>query len=231
MSLIIFQAHPFTLILISSFIAVVGIISRIALPHLLTSLKPVWFFFTLLFLLYLFFTKGTPVPPFPLGPIGITYEGFYQGTLLVGKFMLLVLCSSLLTMVTSPAELTTGMERLLRPFKFPGISSHDLAVMLSIALSCLPTLLKEINKIREAQLARGANFKTRNLIKKAKAVTSLVIPLTINIFRRADELATAMEARGYQPGPRTYLKELAMTPLDYLIIIAVVAATLIIYCL
>lgn len=227
LSIIVFRADVFILALLNGLLIMVALVARLSLTSIQKSLKPVLPFFALLFSLYLFFTGGTPIPPFPLGHVNITYEGLHKGTLLVWKFILLVLTSSILTMVTSPSEITQGMERLLRLFKLPGISSHDLAVMLSIALRFIPSLLGEIERMREAQLARGACLTDR--VKRTRAVASLVIPLALSVFRRADELTSAMEARGYQRGPRTYLLELSMSPADYVAVILVIAALLALY--
>jgi biotin transport system permease protein/energy-coupling factor transport system permease protein len=119
-----------------------------------------------------------------------------------------------------------GLERLLRPLSLIGISSHDLALMVSLALRFLPTLQEEMNRISEAQLARGADFKRRRLGGKIRSITHLTVPLLVNIFRRCDELVDAMEARGYHRGPRTYLRELALARVDYLVIGAAIMAVL-----
>ncbi len=224
LSIIIFRAGVFILAATSGFLVATVLISRLTPKYLLKAIRPALPFFALIFLVHLLYTDGTPIPPFPLWHVSITYEGLWQGALLVWQFVLLVLSASILTMVTSPSELIIGMERLLKPLRFLGISSHDLAVMLSIALRFVPTLLEEIDRIREARLARGADFNKGSLLKRTKDITSLAIPLTVNTFRRAEELATAMEARGYRRGPRTYLKELTMTPLDYIVMGAAVIA-------
>lgn len=226
LSIIIFHAGTFILAALSGFLVATVLLSRLTLKYVLKAIRPMLPFFALIFLVYLFFTDGTPIPPFPLWHVSITYEGLWRGTLLLWQFVLLVLSALILTMVTSPSELTIGMGRLLIPLKVLGISSHDLAVMLSIALRFVPTLLEEIDRIREAQLARGANFNRGKLLKRTKAITSLVISLTLNTFRRAEELATAMEARGYQRGPRTYLMTLTMTSLDYLVMTAAIVAVM-----
>lgn len=224
LSIIIFRAGAFVLAAVGGFLAAIMLLSRLTVKYVLKAIRPALPFFALLFLVHLFCTGGTPIPPFPLWHVSITYEGLRQGALLVWRFVLLVLSASLLTMVTSPSELIIGMERLLKPLRFLGISSSDLAVMLSLALRFMPALLEEIDRIREARLARGADFNKGSLLKRTKAITSLAIPLTLNTFRRAEELAAAMEARGYRRGPRTYLKELTMAPLDYIVIGAAVIA-------
>jgi biotin transport system permease protein/energy-coupling factor transport system permease protein len=133
-----------------------------------------------------------------------------------------------MTMTTAPNEITAGLEYLLRPLKFTGISSHNTAMMVSLALRFIPTLIDEMNSISAAQLARGANFNPRRPGGKIRTVSYLALPLTINIFRRCDELVDAMEARGYQQGHRTYLRELELTRMDYGLLTVIIAATIVI---
>jgi energy-coupling factor transport system permease protein len=109
-----------------------------------------------------------------------------------------------------------GIERILRPLKVFRLPSHDVAIMISIALRFLPTFLHEIERIREAQMARGANFKTGSLRRRIRAFYALVMPLLLNTLHRADDLAVAMEGRGYKRGPRTYMKELSLSRNDYM---------------
>lgn len=191
-------------------------------------MRPVLPFFFGLFLLYLFFTPGSPLPSFPIGPVQISYEGMYLGIFQVGKFLLLVLAASILTMTTPATEITIGLERLLRPLKYVGLSYHDIAMMVSLALRFIPTLVDEMNGISEAQLARGANFNPRRMSGKIRAISYLATPLSINIFRRCDELVDAMEARGYQRGHRTYLRELVLTSADYCLIGAFIVVVIVV---
>ena len=201
--------------LLGGFLAAAALFSRISFFRLLRTLRPAAFFFALLFCLHLFFTEGRPVPPFPLGPVRVTYEGFRQGALLTGQFVLLVLAASLLGMTTSPADLAGGLEKLLSPLRRLGVPVHDLALMVSLALRFVPTLLEEAQKIKEAQLARGADWQTGGLARKTKAAAALALPLASGALRRAEELAAALEARGYAGGPRTGLKELRLARPDY----------------
>lgn len=161
--------------------------------------------------------------------MSITHEGLYRGALLVWRFLLLVLTSTLLTMVTSPSELTAGIRTLLKPLKPLGVSPDDLATLISLSLRFLPSILEESERMKEARLARCADFSKGGVLSKAKAVASMAIPLTLGAFRRAEELATAMESRGFRRGPKTYLSEKKMKPLDYLITGA--AAIIGAYCL
>jgi biotin transport system permease protein/energy-coupling factor transport system permease protein len=188
---------------------------------LLRAVRPLAIFFALVFLMHLFFTAGTPIPSFPLA----TYEGLYRGVLLAWRFVFLILSAAILTMTTLPSELMSGIERCLRPLRYLGISSHDVAVMVSIVLRFVPTLLQELDQIKEAQMARGADFKTGTIPARMKRVSSLVIPLIRNSILRAEELAVGMEGRGYRRGPRSYMRELRMTPSDYTILAVLVILT------
>lgn len=215
LSIMILKGDTITMSIISTFLITLIPISRLALRHILNALKPIAIFFMLLFLLHLLFTDGTPIPPFPLWHITVTYEGLHTGTLITWRFILLILIAAILMMTTSPTELISGIERLLRPLKIIAIPSHDIAIMISIALRFVPTLLEEVDRIKEAQMARCANFKTGTLFQRTKATISLLIPLIMSSLHRADELATAMEGRGYRRGPRTYMRELRMSLADY----------------
>ena len=222
LSIVILQVNAVGLAVVTGMTLAVSQLARIPLRTMVRSLRPVLPFFFGLFLLYIFFTPGRPLPWFPIGPVQISYQGLYLGIIQVGKFLLLVLAASLLTMTTPQSEITMGLERLLRPIRFIGISSHNIAMMVSLALRFIPALVDEMNSISEAQLARGANFNPRCISGKIRAISYLAWPLTVNIFRRCDELVDAMEARGYQPGPRTYLRELVLTRADYCLIGALI---------
>ncbi|MFH1954511.1 MAG: energy-coupling factor transporter transmembrane component T [Pseudomonadota bacterium] len=222
LSILILKGGILTEGIASAFLLALVPCSRLAPHHMRNALRPVMFFFVLLFFLHLFFTDGTPIPPFPPWHVTVTYEGLHRGAMITWQFMLLILSASILTMTTTPTELVSGIERLLRPLKILGVPSHDVAIMISIALRFVPTFLEEIDRIKEAQMARGANFKTGPLARRAKATLSLLMPLVLCSLRRADELATAMEARGYRRGPRTYMKELSMTRADYVAVLVII---------
>lgn len=227
-SIIILQAHATGLLVATALVLAIFQLARIPMSYLLKALRPFLPFFFCLFLLYIFFTPGPPVPPFPLGMIKIGYPGLHLGLLQVWKFLLLVVAASILTMTTAPSEIIIGLQRLLQPLGIIGISSHDIAMMVSLALRFVPTLLDEMDSITKAQLARGANFNPHRMSGKIRAITYLAAPLLANIPRRCDELVDAMEARGYQSGHRTYLHELVFTRVDYLltgaIIVVMIAA-------
>ena len=187
-------------------------LSGIRLRHVVGALRPVWVIALCFFLLHLFFSEGTPLVP---GAPFVTREGLLKGIVVSWQFVALVWSGALLTMTTDPSELIGGLERLLRPLNRVGIPSHDVAVMVSIALRFVPTLFEEIRRMREAQIARGADFGSGTPTARLRKAYRLVIPLLLSAFRRADELALAMEGRGYRRGPRTYLKELRMGASDY----------------
>ncbi len=214
LSVMILRAHGFEPALISLFLAAAAFAGRVKPRHVIDALRPLAFFLCVLFFLHLFFTAGRPLLEIPPG-ITVTFEGLHRGFLTTWQFAALVTGASILTLTTSPSGLISGLERLLRPFSRLGIPSHDIAVMISLALRFVPTLLEESERVRKAQLARGADFKKGNIIKRLKTVSSLVVPLALGSLRRAEELARAMEGRGYERGPRTYLRELRLEPSDY----------------
>ncbi|PKM78792.1 MAG: energy-coupling factor transporter transmembrane protein EcfT [Firmicutes bacterium HGW-Firmicutes-15] len=214
LSIIILQANYIGLLVASGMAIAISQLARISFKPLLSTLRPVLPFFLCLFLMYIIFTPGRPLPGFPIGPMQISYQGLYLGLIQVWKFVLLVLAASILTMTTPQSEITIGLERLLRPIRITGISSHDIAMMVSLALRFIPTLLDEMNSISDAQLARGANFNPRLISGRIKAIIHLAVPLSLSIFRRSDELVDAMEARGYHQGSRTYLRDLVLTRID-----------------
>lgn len=196
-----------------AFLLIAVTLSRIPARYLLKGLKPLIFIIALTFILNSFMIKGRVI--YEIGPLDITYEGLSQGAFMTIRLILLITGTSLLTLTTSPISLTDGIERLLSPFKKIGVPAHELAMMMTIALRFIPTLLEETDKIMKAQMARGADFESGNLINRAKNLVPLLVPLFISAFRRADDLAMAMEARCYRGGDnRTRLKELKMTFID-----------------
>ena len=151
-----------------------------------------------------------------------------MGLQMAARLIFLILFSSLLTYTTSPIRLTDGIEHLLNPFRCIGVPAHELAMMMTIALRFIPTLLDETDRIMKAQSARGADFVTGSIIQRAKNMVPLLVPLFISAFRRADELAIAMEARCYRGGiNRTRMKELQVTYVDYIGVGAVILVTIV----
>ena len=182
----------------------------------------------LTFVLNLFFSNGT-TPLIDWWIIHITREGLTQAVHYSLRLVFLVLGTSLMTLTTSPIALSDGIELLLSPLKRFHFPAHELAMMMSIALRFIPTLMEEADKIMKAQMARGADFETGNLFARAKAMIPLLVPLFVSAFRRAGELAMAMEARCYHGGEnRTRLRKLEITKNDYLAYGAVLALILLI---
>ncbi|HPT78736.1 MAG TPA: energy-coupling factor transporter transmembrane protein EcfT [Candidatus Atribacteria bacterium] len=198
-----------------AFLALILALSQIPVRHVLKGLKPLLFIIILTFLINLFFTSGGTVL-LKWWKIEITQEGLRQAIFMALRLIFLVTGTSLLTLTTSPIALTDGIELLLKPLRVIRFPAHELAMMMTIALRFIPTLLEETDKIMKAQTARGADFESGNLIQRAKALVPLLVPLFISAFRRADELAMAMEARCYRGGEnRTRMKVLKVEARDY----------------
>lgn len=196
------------------FTGIMILVSRVSLVMMIKSIKPLWWIIALTFLIHMFMTSGEILWSYAF--LSITREGLTQACLISVRLLLLILLSSLLTFTTSPIALTDAIERLLSPFKRYGLPAHELAMMMTIALRFIPTLLEETDKIIKAQKSRGADFSSGNLVKRMKSMIPLLVPLFISAFRRADDLAVAMEARCYRGGEnRTRMKVLQVTALDY----------------
>lgn len=204
--------------------------SKIPFGFMMKAIKPVLFFVVFTAILNIFLTRSGEIL-WQAGFITVTKDGILNALYMLIRIVFLVLGTSLLTYTTSPIELTDGMERLLRPFSKIGLPSHELAMMMSIALRFIPTILEETDKIMKAQTARGADFESGNILKRAKALIPLLVPLFIGAFRRADELAMAMECRCYHGGAnRTKMNEphLGMRDLWAVIIFLIFTAVIII---
>ena len=191
-------------------------LSSIRLKSLMKGLKPLVFIILLTGILNLFYTKeGTVL--FDWWIFTVTTGGIKRAFLMVVRIMLLVCGTLLLTYTTSPLALTDGLEMLLNPLKKIKVPVHEMSMMMSMALRFIPTLIEETDKIMSAQKARGADFSTGKLTERAKALLPLLVPLFVSSFRRADELAVAMESRCYHGGEgRTRMKTLKMAPRDWL---------------
>lgn len=199
-------------IFVVAFLALVVYIAKISPRFLYKGLKPVFFLIAITAILNIFMLReGTLL--FELGFIKIYESGVRTAVFMAIRLILLIMGTSVLTLTTSPIELTDGIERLLKPIGKE--VAHELAMMMTIALRFIPTLIDETDKIMKAQKARGADFENGGLIKKAKSLIPLLVPLFISSFRRADELAMAMEARCYRGGAgRTRMKVLKFTSKD-----------------
>jgi energy-coupling factor transport system permease protein len=187
-------------------------VSHISPKNIFKGLKPMLFIIALTALLNIFYTTGTPVRP---GWI-ITWEGIARAVQMMLRIVLLISGTFLLTYTTSPIALTDGLELLLNPLKKLRVPVHEMTIMMSMALRFIPTLISETDKIMSAQKARGADFETGSLISRAKALLPILVPLFVSAFKRADELAVAMESRCYHGGEgRTRMKQLKMETRDW----------------
>ena len=194
-------------------------ISQVPLKSLMKGMKPIAFVVVFTAVLNLFYTPGTHVLA-KFWIFTLTMEGVYQAFFMVIRIMMLISGSFLLTYTTSPILLTDGLESLLGPLKKVHVPVHELSMMMSIALRFIPTLIEETDKIMSAQRARGADFESGSLMRRAKALIPLLVPLFISAFRRADELAVAMECRCYHGGEgRTRLRQLKYTAADRAVIV------------
>lgn len=210
--------------LITVFILLCFFISHLPLKLILKSLKPLWVIIILTMGIHVFTTSGTVI--WQWGILHITWEGIRQGALMTARLIYLIVFSSLLTYTTSPIVLTDGIEHLLNPFRRIGVPAHELAMMMTIALRFIPTLLEETDRIMKAQTARGANFTSGSIMQRGRNMIPLLVPLFVSAFRRADDLATAMEARCYRGGEgRTRMHELAYTFRDTIAMIIVIGLT------
>lgn len=209
---------------VTAFVIVNFAISRLPIKLIAKSLKPLWIIIIFTMGIHVFSTPGDII--WQYGIFHITREGVYQGGLMTARLVFLIVFSSLLTYTTSPIALTDGIEHLLNPFKRVGVPAHELAMMMTIALRFIPTLLEETDRIMKAQTARGANFTSGSLWQRGKNMIPLLVPLFVSAFRRAEDLATAMEARCYRGGEgRTRMNELTYTYRDAIAMAAVLIIT------
>lgn len=214
--ILLFFIHNFWGFLIYGiFMAFVIRLSGIRPRIIFSGLRPILYLLIFTALLNVFLTGGQNVI-FELWIFKPTWEGLYAAGIMALRLVFLVIGSSMLTFTTSPIVLTDGIEHLLMPFSKIGLPAHEIAMMMSIAIRFIPTILEETDKIMKAQTARGADFETGSLLRRAKAMVPLLIPLFISAFRRADELAMAMECRCYHGGKgRTRLHVLQLSRVDY----------------
>ncbi len=191
---------------ITLFLLTVLKVSKIPAKFIFKGLKPVAVFLFFTVFLNIFMTKGEKAFTFIIWDV--TYEGIYTSIFMALRIIFLIVGSTFLTYTTTPIMLTDGIEKLLKPFVKLGVPAYELAMMMSISLRFIPILIEETDKIMKAQKARGADFESGGIIKRGKALIPVLVPLFISAFRRADDLAVAMEARCYNgSGKRTRLKE------------------------
>lgn len=214
----------------AAFLILLILLAKVPLSYLKSAVKPMRFLLIFMFIINLLFTQGeTTLVHFWI--IRITKEGLLQAVYITLRLLLLVAGTSMLTLTTSPIALTDGLEKLLQPLRVFHFPAHELAMMMTIALRFIPTLIEETDRIQKAQMARGADFESGNLIKRAKSMIPILVPLFVSAFRRADELAMAMESRCYHGGEgRTRMRELHMGKSDvfaFLVTISVLTAILV----
>ncbi len=221
LALLIYVATVFSVQTFYGFAVLVGFslvllfLSRLPGVYFIRGLKPVAILLSFTILLHFFLTKGGEVL-LQLGPLTVETVGVSTGLFMSSRLILMVLTTYLLTLTTTPLALTDGIEYLLRPLERLGVPAHEIAMMMTIALRFIPTLMEETEKIMKAQMSRGADFTSGGFIRRARSLVPLLAPLFISAFRRADELAMAMEARCYRGGKnRTRMKEMTITVLDY----------------
>lgn len=196
--------------------------AKIPIGKILKGLKPVVLLLAIAFLLNIFMIEGEGEPLFHWWIFRVYGDGLRRAVYMAIRLILLVIGTSVLTLTTSPIEMTDAIEYILKPLKIIKVPAHEIAMMMTIALRFIPTLLGETDKIMKAQMSRGADFETGNIFRRSRAMIPLLIPLFVSAFRRADELAVAMEARCYRGGVgRTRMKQLIFRPIDHIVMIGV----------
>ena len=219
---------PVAYALVFLFTAFLVWLSRLPVKYIIRGLKPMLYILIFTAVINLFMTQGGEVLwtcPFWTS-LKITEQGLKTAVIMILRLSLLVVATSLLTLTTSPLMLTDGIEKLLKPFEIIKVPAHEIAMMMTIAIRFIPTLSEETEKIIKAQTARGADFESGNILKRAKSMIPLLVPLFISAFRRADDLAVAMDSRCYHGGKnRTRMKQMKMTWRDAVATIVVVLAS------
>ncbi len=203
-------------------LAIVVTLSKVPVRFILRGLKPVLLILLFTFFLNIFMVKGTVIWQF--GFLKVTLEGVLLALFMSIRLILLIIGSSLLTLTTTPLQLTDGLEKLFKPLRVIRVPTHELAMTMSIALRFIPTLLEETDKIMKAQQARGADFESGNFVRRAKALVPVLLPLFVSAFRIAQDLSFAMEARCYRGGVgRTRMNEMKLRNKDYAALLLVIA--------
>ena len=197
-------------IIIGIAVVLTALLAKLKLSFLWRAMKPMLFMLSFLLIINLLVVRSGDVL-ITIGSWNIYTDALTQTLYIVIRLALMIMITTILTATTKPLELTLGIEDLLKPFKVIGVPAHDIAMMISIALRFIPTLIEETQRIMKAQASRGVDMENGKLMEKVKAILSLIVPLFVSAFQRAEELAYAMEARGYIPSrPRTRYKQLRM---------------------
>lgn len=208
-------------IFIVAFTLFVVWISKVNISYIYKGLKPIFILIIFTAAINILMTPGKGEALFQWKFIHVYKEGLILAAFMSIRLVFLIIGTSIITLTTSPIELTDGIEKLLNPMKKIGVPAHELAMMMTIALRFIPTLIDETDKIMKAQMARGADIDSGNIFQKAKSLVPILVPLFISSFRRADELAMAMEARCYRGGEgRTRMKQLTITSKDYVAVLS-----------
>lgn len=203
-------------------VAVVVVLSHVPFGYIMRGMKAIVFLLLITVVFNLFLTEGEPLVHF--WKLTITYEGLDFASKMAVRLIFLIIGSSMMTLTTTPNQLTDALEDVLGPLKKIHVPVHEISMMMSIALRFIPILMEETDKIMKAQMARGADFESRNLKKKIQSLVPLLVPLFISAFRRANDLAMAMEARCYRGGEgRTRMKPLCYKRRDYVAYIGLTA--------
>lgn len=220
--------HVAVYVVSALFLALVIRMSKVPVKFMVRGLKSILILLLISVSFNLFLTPGTPI--FKIGFLQMTWEGVEFAAMMAIRLIFLVLGSTILTLTTTPNQLTDGLEKSLGFLRKVGVPVHEVSMMMSIALRFIPILIEETDKIMKAQMARGADFESGNLIQKAKAMIPLLVPLFISAFRRATDLAMAMEARCYRGGDgRTKMKPLRYETRDrmaYMVFVGYLAAVI-----
>ncbi|HOK42127.1 MAG TPA: energy-coupling factor transporter transmembrane component T [Thermoclostridium caenicola] len=215
-------------VMMGAFVAILLVISGIPIKQSLKGIKPLMLILAITAILNIFFVQGTPLVK--IGPVVISYEGLLSAIMLFFRLVMLVIVASLMTLTTTPMAMTDGIERMMKPLERVGVPAHEIAMMMSIALRFIPTLMEETERIMKAQASRGADFDTGNILKRIKSFIPVLVPLFVSAFKRADELAEAMEARCYRGSKgRTRLKQIRFTRLDLVASLAGILFLLILF--
>ena len=219
LSVIILWVKPLIAFVIGSALLFAALESGIRLRTIGQALRPLLFFIVLIFLVHALFTEDKALVSIPFFGISLSYAGLQQGFFVVWRFLCLIIAAVLLTLTTAPSQMIAAIKYFLSPLKLLRVPVDDIAVMIMLALRLMPILLTEKERVETAQKARGYNLRQSGFIIRIKAFLSLTLTVLTGVFRRADELALAMEARNYQRGERTSLVELKLTSSDYLVLI------------
>ena len=204
------------------FLIFVIVLSKVPVKFMMRGMHSVVFLMLFTALYNILFGNGTVIAEFWI--FSVTYEGIYMGFCMFIRLFFLVIGSSVLSLTTTPSRLTDGLESLLSPLKIFRVPVHEIAMMMSIALRFIPILMEEADRIMKAQRARGADFDNRNLFKRLRSFIPILVPLFVSAFRRAGDLALAMEARCYHGGAgRTRMKEMKLTERDYVTLVVLIA--------